>query len=408
MHDATLASHGLHDKAQLWIDFAVWRGAYFGIMKRGRLICIIGIVLFVACVSLVNAAPQIKLDDIKKVFPKAASFSHQLDPVDHYILQDSNGKGVGIAFITSDIPPEVRGYNGEIDVLVGMDPSGKITGVNILSHKENAEYMNMVISGGFLNKFVGRSLESGMDDIDAVTGATVSSTAIKQDIQTAAFVIFKDLTPRSNPVDLLPVAGVSVLLLGVIAAISMPRKRWLRYVVWPLSILVAGVWLNSPITIGNFVDIRNGILPSYLPLIILLAFALGAALIKGNFYCAYVCPFGSLQELAGRAKTPKCRPSETAHRNASWLKWIILLMTVFAIATSVDAFRSIEPFALFFSRTYQPIVWAQAGIILLGSLFVIRPWCKYFCPTGAVLGLICQISHKMRRHIRRRRVNEYE
>lgn len=375
---------------------------------RGRLICFIGVVLFIAYASLADAASPITLDDIKKIFPEAASFSHQLDPVDHYILQDSNGKSVGIAFITSDIPPEVRGYNGEIGVLVGMDLAGKITGVNVLSHKENAEYMNMVISRGFLKKFIGRSLESGMDDIDAVTGATVSSEAIKRDIQTATFMIFKELMPRSSPSDLLPVAGVSILLLGVIAVILMPRRRWLRYIVWPLSVLVVGVWLNSPITIGNFVDMRNGILPSYLPPIILMAFALGVALIKGNFYCAYVCPFGSLQELAGRARAPKCHPSEAAYRNASWLKWIILLATVFAIATSIDAFRSIEPFALFFSRTYQPIVWTQAGIILFGSLFVIRPWCKYFCPTGALLSLICQIGHKMRRRIRRRRVNEYE
>jgi Na+-translocating ferredoxin:NAD+ oxidoreductase RnfG subunit len=378
-------------------------------MRKAAIGLLVFCLLLVVSATKSRAALPVTLEDIKKVLPKAHSHTHKIEPLDCHIVKDRDGKTIGIAFVTSNIPPEVNGYVDEIDVLVGMDLKGVVTGVVILSHRDTPQYIDRIVSGGFLKRFVGRSQSAGFDEIEAITGATISSDAIKRDIQTAIFEVEKKLLQsgaikkgglnNSSPFDVLSTVAVILLLTGVIAVTIMSKRRWLRYVVWGGSIVIAGFWLNTPITIGTIVDIRNGMIPAYLPLLIIFIFALIAALLKGNLYCAYVCPFGAIQEFAHRAKLPKCKPSAKAHRNASWLRWVVLILTVFAIVSAVDAFRTVEPFALCFARTFQPLVWIQAGVILVAALFLTRPWCRYFCPTGAVLDLIAQLSRKVRRQV---------
>ncbi len=383
------------------------------------------IAVFCSIVALVTisinalAALPITLDDIRKVMPGASSHTHRLEPVDHYLVKDEKGTVIGIAFLTSAVPPPVRGYRDELDILTGMDTSGTITGVTILSHQEDPEYIGKLTAAGFLKKFVGRSVDRGFDDIEAVTGATISSNTIKKDIQTAAFevhrklidsgIIRKEAGTTMRPFDALAAAAVVVLMAGAVAAVLMPRQRWLRYALWIASFAAVGIWLNAPITVGTFVDLRNGTLPPHLPLLLLLFFAVIASLVKGNLYCAYMCPFGALQEGASRLRFPKCRPADSAEKNAGWLRWIILIASVFAIAIGVQSFRTIEPFALLFSRTRMFVVYIHAGVVIAVALFIRRPWCKYFCPTGAVLDLLSQLGGKVRHWKRQRGVaHEHE
>lgn len=379
-------------------------------MKRGVLVLVF-IVLWAYAVPSV-AAVSVTIDDIKRVVPGAVSSVHKIEPVDHHLVKNKRGTVLGVAFVTSSVKPEIRGYGGEIDVLVGMDAKGIVTGVYVISHNETAEYFGRAESDGFLKRFVGRSVDRGFDDIDAVSGATISSSAIRRDIQTAAFEVTKQLIDSGalkkeagripNPFDPIAVAAAIVLVAGAIAALAMPRRRWIRYAVWTASVLTVGIWLNTPLTIGMFVDLRYVILPAAVPLLVLFIFALISPLLKGNLYCAYLCPFGALQEGVHRIPVPKLSPHERVCRNASWLRWIILLAAVFAIANGVAAFRTIEPFALCFSRRVVVMALVQAAVVLVVAVFVRRPWCRYFCPTGAMLDLMGQLGYKVRCFILRR------
>jgi len=373
----------------------------------------IAIVLTIAVLgtfSHVFAAAPVALADIKKVLPNAAAYSHALKPLDYYRVQDDAGKIVGLAFVTTSVPPAVRGHNDEIDVLVGMDMKGAVTGIYILSHNENTDYFGKIFSSPFLKAFIGRTSDKGFADIDAVTGATVSSEAIKHDVETAAFEITKQLIDSgaltkkegvsSRPFDWVISVALLALIGMSVVAVKMPRRRWIRYVLWVLSFSVVGVWLNTPITIGAFVDLRNGALP-HLTLALLFIYAVAASLTKGNLYCAYLCPFGALQEGASRVGVPKCTPAGAVEKNAAWLRWIMLLVSVFAIAGGVSAFRSVEPFARCFARVFDPMVLAQAGVVVIAALFIRRPWCRYFCPTGAVLDLVAQLGVKIRMKMKR-------
>lgn len=74
-----------------------------------------------------------------------------------------------------------RGYGGPIEMMVGIDEKGKISGVKILSHRETPGLGANIVKPKFLEQFKGKTLKDPIEpkkDIDAVTGATISSRAV--------------------------------------------------------------------------------------------------------------------------------------------------------------------------------------------------------------------------------------
>ena len=98
---------------------------------------------------------------------------------------------VGYAFVTADIPPEVQGYTAPITVLVGMDLSGTVTGIEILAYRESlmgsrGDFLNQ---GSYLRQFPGKHVIDQFrvrDDIDGISGATLTVDAMARGIRNAA------------------------------------------------------------------------------------------------------------------------------------------------------------------------------------------------------------------------------
>lgn len=98
---------------------------------------------------------------------------------------------VGYAFVTADIPPEVQGYTAPITVLVGMDLSGTVTGIEILAYRESligsrGDFLNQ---GSYLRQFAGKHVIDQFrvrDDIDGISGATLTVDAMARGIRNAA------------------------------------------------------------------------------------------------------------------------------------------------------------------------------------------------------------------------------
>ena len=73
------------------------------------------------------------------------------------------------------------------------------------------------------------------------------------------------------------------------------------------------------------------------------------------------------------------------------------IFTLVAFQWATDIVDPIDPF-----KIYKPTVVALFGgvfiaVILIASLFIYRPWCRLFCPFGAISGLI---SFSLVRYIR--------
>ena len=84
------------------------------------------------------------------------------------IYRADNNKGY-IFMITT------TGYGGDMDLICGIDSDGKIIAVNTLKHNETKGMGSRTTEEPFRSQFTGK--DSSLEGVDAITGATISSTA---------------------------------------------------------------------------------------------------------------------------------------------------------------------------------------------------------------------------------------
>jgi electron transport complex protein RnfG len=81
------------------------------------------------------------------------------------------------------------GFGGLIDMMVGVDKSGAVTGVSIVSMSETSGLGANASRESFRSQYVGKTgsvkLKKQGGEIDALTGATVTSTAVTKGVDTA-------------------------------------------------------------------------------------------------------------------------------------------------------------------------------------------------------------------------------
>ncbi|MBQ3589353.1 MAG: 4Fe-4S binding protein [Clostridia bacterium] len=140
------------------------------------------------------------------------------------------------------------------------------------------------------------------------------------------------------------------------------------------------------------------------------------AILAGRFICGWLCPFGLIQELLHKIKTPKLKKSKFT-RALSYLKYVILIFFVFVIPimyslrnVPVPAFckyicpsgtlegaigllaNKVNESSL---RMLGPLfTWKFALMvsIIVASIFIFRFFCRFLCPLGALYGLFNKIS----------------
>jgi hypothetical protein len=133
---------------------------------------------------------------LQQVLPAAERFSDRRgDPPAFEAFRTDPATGaetlVGYAFFTADLPPEEKGFDGPIKVLVGMDTNGTLTGVAVLDYHESlrssrGDFLSQV---GFQEQFAGKSLNDPFRvkrDVEGVTGATITVGAMSRGIRNAA------------------------------------------------------------------------------------------------------------------------------------------------------------------------------------------------------------------------------
>ena len=151
-----------------------------------------------------------------------------------------------------------------------------------------------------------------------------------------------------------------------------------------------------------------------LPLYILGTLILFGVLL-GRAVCAFLCPFGLVQELLHKIPSPKLRKSQ-ATRWLSLGKYVMLV--IFVIALPLYFLMANGVSAPAFCKYLCPMGTLQAGIplvltheslrtvtgalfrwrlfwlavILLSSVFVYRFFCRFLCPLGAIYSLFNKVA----------------
>lgn len=145
------------------------------------------------------------------------------------------------------------------------------------------------------------------------------------------------------------------------------------------------------LTTGGFVHrIELSAVVLFLALVIL-------TLLASRGFCGWMCPFGSVQEWIGmlgkKIFKKKFNPAGRVDRALRYLKYVVLAVIIaLTWHTGSLVFRDYDPFLAFFHFGYgiDELPWAYAilVVVLIGSLWIERFFCKYACPLGAVLGIL--------------------
>ncbi|HUV38716.1 MAG TPA: 4Fe-4S binding protein [Planctomycetota bacterium] len=116
------------------------------------------------------------------------------------------------------------------------------------------------------------------------------------------------------------------------------------------------------------------------------------ALLFGRVFCAGVCPLGAMQDLV--LIRPLTLPRWLA-RALGTLPWVYLgLAVLFAATNAVFIICRYDPFVPFFRLAGPMTMFIAGAAVLVLSTFVGRPYCRFLCPYGALLGGLSRVSWK--------------
>jgi transcriptional regulator of nitric oxide reductase len=144
--------------------------------------------------ALAQSLAEASLEEqLRHLFPEAASFSDKQGTPPVYQAFGPAAAGaepelVGLAFWTTELDPLERGYDGPIQVLVGMNMAGRLTRIVVADHREPYGYFSVELPE-FAEQFSDKDIRDRFrygEDVDAISRATVSVTSASRAIRNSA------------------------------------------------------------------------------------------------------------------------------------------------------------------------------------------------------------------------------
>ena len=190
------------------------------------------------------------------------------------------------------------------------------------------------------------------------------------------------------------------------------KINWIKVVIQILSFaLIPGLFEGEFAAVGNIVScIYKGNISweSVKYSVWMLLATVPATVLVGRFFCGFFCSFGAVQDLLWfgshrlRALFPGKRNLKKADRIFRFAKYAVLFYFIIFVWSGVTAVKTAglwQVFGQYVSFGHWPglkPLLSVGGVLLLlifiGSLFVQRFFCRYFCPMGAIYSLISQTS----------------
>ena len=332
---------------------------------------------------------------------------------------------------TKPLAKDVQGYGGPVPLKIHIK-DGRVAAVEAEPNAESPDFFNRAKE--LLNHWQNKSVDEALaEEVDAVSGATFSSRAIIANMQrglayakqhgqwgedgsvgalgTSAPPIVGSVSNSvgalgtsappivgsvSNSVGALetsapPIVALIVVLLGAVVPLFYNNRR-LHLVQLAVNVVVLGLWTGTFVSYTLFLRVFSGgvslsaigaLAAPLLMLIVALIYPLAG---RSGHYCANICPFGSAQELAGKLSrrklriTPRVLKLLSVLRNLLWGVLMALLLT-----GTCTAWIDYELFTAFLYSSASVWVTVLAALFLVLSVWVPRPYCRFVCPTGALI-----------------------
>lgn len=311
---------------------------------------------------------------------------------------------------TKPLAKDVQGYGGPVPLKIHIK-DGRVAAVEAEPNAESPDFFNRAKE--LLNHWQNKSVDEAMsEEVDAVSGATFSSRAIIANMQRGlAYAKQRGQWGEDGSVGALgtsasPIEGGSVgahgtsipsivalivVLLGAVVPLFYNNRR-LHLVQLAVNVVVLGLWTGTFVSYTLFLRIfAGGVSVSAIgalaaPLLMLIVALIYPLAGRSGHYCANICPFGSVQELAGKLSrrklriTPRVLKLLSVLRNLLWGVLMALLLT-----GTYTAWIDYELFTAFLYSSASVWVIVLAALFLVLSVWVPRPYCRFVCPTGALV-----------------------
>ncbi len=200
---------------------------------------------------------------------------------------------------------------------------------------------------------------------------------------------------------------ISILLAALLfwsAAVVILKPR--KYSVLIMSVAVLGYFgfyrggCPCPLgLVGNVVSsIKHSALQMGLVAFLFFLIPLLVAILIGRVFCSSACPIGAIQELVSWKSYRIPRRFEYFLRMG---KYIVFILIIYMAVWHDDAllFCRLDPFVNIFRFSGTFYGFAAALSFLAASVFIARPFCRWFCPHAVLLGIAAKFAVRKRKII---------
>ncbi|MES2707553.1 MAG: FMN-binding protein [Verrucomicrobiota bacterium] len=341
------------------------------------------------------------LNAVRRLFPDAVSFTAETERPGWFSVSGNTGEVSGFVVRTSPFSDHGRGFQGPSETLASVSPDRlMVTGMTLLKSYDTPDYADRVREDQATLEYMARrpvsdwtALDFEKAGIEGVSGATQTSHAMAEGLRWkfAADARAAEKKKKTWPGVRAADWALGILTLGavIISSTGLRGRRWLR-IVWQAGLIAGfGLWFGQMLSLSLLTGWAAHGLP-WKTAPGLMALAVAALVVpwagRRQVYCHHLCPHGAAQEWLGRWKRLHVRVPARWHRRLSRVPGALLggLLLLTAAGWRGDLSKW-EPFDGWVLKWAAPV---SAGLALLGlaaSVFVPQAYCRYGCPTGAVL-----------------------
>lgn len=286
---------------------------------------------------------------------------------------------------TAELQGTINGYAGPVPLDIYL-AKGKISEIKALPNAESPSFFQR--ASALFESWIGKTPEQALETkVDAVSGATYSSAAIINNVNTGLAYYQGTGSKSTNDTPWKIWVALAVTLAACFLPLFVKNKIYHNVQLFA-NVLVLGFWCGQFLDYALILKYISGgfVLPVGLIAIAMLIAAFIYPLFgRPQYYCTNICPLGSAQMLAGRICGYKVHISEKVLKGLDWFRkilWAVLMLSLWT--DCLTGWMGMELFQAFMFESASWWIIGAACLFIILSIVVNRPYCRFVCPTGSL------------------------
>lgn len=286
---------------------------------------------------------------------------------------------------TAHLPGVINGYAGPVPLDITIE-NGKIKEVTALDNVETPGFFKR--ASQLLDAWTGKTpTEAPGMQVDAISGATFSSNAIINNVNTGLAYYEGSVNKPAPKIPVKNWFALAVTLAACIVPLFVKGKMY-HNAQMVANIIVLGFWCGQFLDyalilkfMGSGIEWSTGLVA----IVMLIAAFIYPLFGKPQYYCTHICPLGSAQQLMAQVCGFKIHITPKTVKALDWFRrilWAALMLLLWL--DCLTGWVDLELFQAFqFSSTSWWIIGAAIFFVLLSAV-INRPYCRFVCPTGSL------------------------